>query len=202
MMAFLHYMFSSVQLIAEQEFEHLEKIKTIGSSYMVASGLGEGCPFNSTYHLQQLADFALRLNDILEDFGESSKNQFTLRIGINNGPIVAGVIAVCKPHYDIWGTTVNVASRMESTSVPGRIQMTMKTYHRLRHRPYEFEYRGMAPVKGIDGLLETYFLERGKCATPATPGVQRPYLRRRSSSIATLVLQLLNSQKKFSVNSR
>lgn len=67
---------------------------------------------------------------------------------------------------------------------------------------YEFEYRGLVPVKGIDGLLETYFLERGKCAKPATPGDQRLHQRHRSSAMASLVHQLVKSQKKFIVNTR
>ncbi|KAJ7345883.1 hypothetical protein JRQ81_001833 [Phrynocephalus forsythii] len=111
------------EIISEDQFRQLEKIKTIGSTYMAASGLND-----STYdkvgktHIKALADFAMRLMDQMKYINEHSFNNFQMKIGLNIGPVVAGVIGARKPQYDIWGNTVNVASRMDSTGVPDRIQ--------------------------------------------------------------------------------
>ncbi|RXM95730.1 Adenylate cyclase type 5, partial [Acipenser ruthenus] len=112
-------------IISEDQFRQLEKIKTIGSTYMAASGLND-----STYdkpgktHIKALADYAMRLMDQMKYINEHSFNNFQMKIGLNIGPVVAGVIGARKPQYDIWGNTVNVASRMDSTGVPERIQVT------------------------------------------------------------------------------
>ncbi|KAJ0069999.1 hypothetical protein NL108_000237, partial [Boleophthalmus pectinirostris] len=111
------------EIISEEQFRQLEKIKTIGSTYMAASGLND-----STYdktgrsHIRALADYAMRLMDQMKYINEHSFNNFKMKIGLNIGPVVAGVIGARKPQYDIWGNTVNVASRMDSTGVPERIQ--------------------------------------------------------------------------------
>ncbi|EPY77283.1 hypothetical protein CB1_001278016 [Camelus ferus] len=111
------------EIISEDRFRQLEKIKTIGSTYMAASGLND-----STYdkvgktHIKALADFAMKLMDQMKYINEHSFNNFQMKIGLNIGPVVAGVIGARKPQYDIWGNTVNVASRMDSTGVPDRIQ--------------------------------------------------------------------------------
>ncbi|KAG7276426.1 LOW QUALITY PROTEIN: hypothetical protein CRUP_007486 [Coryphaenoides rupestris] len=110
-------------IISEDQFRQLEKIKTIGSTYMAASGLND-----STYdkagrtHIRALADYAMRMMDQMKYINEHSFNNFKMKIGLNIGPVVAGVIGARKPQYDIWGNTVNVASRMDSTGVPERIQ--------------------------------------------------------------------------------
>uniref|UniRef100_A0A8C2AQV4 adenylate cyclase n=1 Tax=Cyprinus carpio TaxID=7962 RepID=A0A8C2AQV4_CYPCA len=112
------------EIISEDQFRQLEKIKTIGSTYMAASGLND-----STYdkagrsHIRALADYAMRLMDQMKYINEHSFNNFKMKIGLNIGPVVAGVIGARKPQYDIWGNTVNVASRMDSTGVPERIQV-------------------------------------------------------------------------------
>ncbi|XP_010154146.1 PREDICTED: adenylate cyclase type 5, partial [Eurypyga helias] len=149
------------EIISEDQFRQLEKIKTIGSTYMAASGLND-----STYdkegktHIKALADFAMRLMDQMKYINEHSFNNFQMKIGLNIGPVVAGVIGARKPQYDIWGNTVNVASRMDSTGVPDRIQVTTDMYQVLAANNYQLEYRGIIKVKG-KGEMTTYFLNEG-----------------------------------------
>ncbi|XP_051479540.1 adenylate cyclase type 5 isoform X4 [Apus apus] len=149
------------EIISEDQFRQLEKIKTIGSTYMAASGLND-----STYdkegktHIKALADFAMRLMDQMKYINEHSFNNFQMKIGLNIGPVVAGVIGARKPQYDIWGNTVNVASRMDSTGVPDRIQVTTDMYQVLAANNYQLEYRGIIKVKG-KGEMTTYFLNKG-----------------------------------------
>ncbi|TNN37692.1 Adenylate cyclase type 1 [Liparis tanakae] len=95
--------------------------------------------------------------DVLDEINYQSYNEFVLRVGINVGPVVAGVIGARRPQYDIWGNTVNVASRMDSTGVPGKIQVTEDVY-RLLNSNYDLVCRGKVSVKGKGEML-TYFLE-------------------------------------------
>jgi PAS domain S-box-containing protein len=134
----------------------LEKIKTIGDAYMVASGL----PLPKEDHAEAIADMALAMQIAVESFQTELGDNFQIRIGINTGAVVAGVIGVNKFIYDLWGDTVNVASRMESTGEPGHIQVTVQTYDRLKHQ-YWLEERGMTAVKGKGELL-TYWLKGRK----------------------------------------
>ncbi|XP_032880764.1 adenylate cyclase type 5 isoform X2 [Amblyraja radiata] len=149
------------EIISEDQFRQLEKIKTIGSTYMAASGLND-----STYdkvgktHIKALADYAMKLMDQMKYINEHSFNNFQMKIGLNIGPVVAGVIGARKPQYDIWGNTVNVASRMDSTGVPNRIQVTTDMYQVLSAESYHLEYRGLVKVKG-KGEMSTYFLNEG-----------------------------------------
>ncbi|XP_028991761.1 adenylate cyclase type 5 isoform X2 [Betta splendens] len=149
------------EIISEDQFRQLEKIKTIGSTYMAASGLND-----STYdkagrsHIRALADYAMRMMDQMKYINEHSFNNFKMKIGLNIGPVVAGVIGARKPQYDIWGNTVNVASRMDSTGVPERIQVTTDLYQVLSSYNYSLEYRGVVTVKG-KGEMMTYFLTSG-----------------------------------------
>uniref|UniRef100_A0A8C5AZ98 Adenylate cyclase type 5 n=1 Tax=Gadus morhua TaxID=8049 RepID=A0A8C5AZ98_GADMO len=149
------------EIISEDQFRQLEKIKTIGSTYMAASGLND-----STYdkvgrtHIRALADYAMRMMDQMKYINEHSFNNFKMKIGLNIGPVVAGVIGARKPQYDIWGNTVNVASRMDSTGVPERIQVTTDLYQVLSSYNYTLEYRGVVTVKG-KGEMMTYFLTAG-----------------------------------------
>uniref|UniRef100_A0A7N6FIT0 Adenylate cyclase type 5 n=1 Tax=Anabas testudineus TaxID=64144 RepID=A0A7N6FIT0_ANATE len=149
------------EIISEDQFRQLEKIKTIGSTYMAASGLND-----STYdkagrsHIRALADYAMRMMDQMKYINEHSFNNFKMKIGLNIGPVVAGVIGARKPQYDIWGNTVNVASRMDSTGVPERIQVTADLYQVLSSYNYTLEYRGVVTVKG-KGEMMTYFLTNG-----------------------------------------
>uniref|UniRef100_A0A2I3GH58 Adenylate cyclase type 6 n=1 Tax=Nomascus leucogenys TaxID=61853 RepID=A0A2I3GH58_NOMLE len=150
-----------VQIISEERFRQLEKIKTIGSTYMAASGLNA-----STYdqvgrsHITALADYAMRLMEQMKHINEHSFNNFQMKIGLNMGPVVAGVIGARKPQYDIWGNTVNVSSRMDSTGVPDRIQVTTDLYQVLAAKGYQLECRGVVKVKG-KGEMTTYFLNGG-----------------------------------------
>ncbi|MEQ2224031.1 Adenylate cyclase type 5 [Ilyodon furcidens] len=149
------------EIISEDQFRQLEKIKTIGSTYMAASGLND-----STYdkagrsHIRAMADYAMRMMDQMKYINEHSFNNFKMKIGLNIGPVVAGVIGARKPQYDIWGNTVNVASRMDSTGVPERIQVTTDLYQVLSSYNYTLEYRGVVTVKG-KGEMMTYFLTAG-----------------------------------------
>uniref|UniRef100_A0A671EHI6 Adenylate cyclase type 6 n=1 Tax=Rhinolophus ferrumequinum TaxID=59479 RepID=A0A671EHI6_RHIFE len=149
------------EIISEERFRQLEKIKTIGSTYMAASGLNA-----STYdqvgrsHITALADYAMRLMEQMEHINEHSFNNFQMKIGLNMGPVVAGVIGARKPQYDIWGNTVNVSSRMDSTGVPDRIQVTTDLYQVLAAKGYQLECRGVVKVKG-KGEMTTYFLNGG-----------------------------------------
>jgi class 3 adenylate cyclase len=130
----------------------LEKIKTIGDAYMVVGGLPEPRPD----HAQAVAEMALALREEVVRHRDPAGRPLALRIGIDTGPVVAGVIGRRKFSYDLWGDTVNVASRMESTGVAGCIQITERAYQQLRGR-YRFERRGPVQVKG-KGVLDTWFL--------------------------------------------
>uniref|UniRef100_A0A8C7Z8I7 adenylate cyclase n=1 Tax=Oryzias sinensis TaxID=183150 RepID=A0A8C7Z8I7_9TELE len=146
------------EIISEEKYRQLEKIKTIGSTYMAASGLND-----STYdkegrsHITALADYSMRLREQMKYINEHSFNNFQMKIGLNIGPVVAGVIGARKPQYDIWGNTVNVASRMDSTGVPDRIQVTTDLFQVLSSKGYVLECRGVVKVKG-KGEMTTYFL--------------------------------------------
>ncbi|XP_074197183.1 adenylate cyclase type 1 isoform X2 [Rhinolophus sinicus] len=150
------------ELMEKDFYKDLEKIKTIGSTYMAAVGLapttGATAKKSVSSHLSALADFAIEMFDVLDEINYQSYNDFVLRVGINVGPVVAGVIGARRPQYDIWGNTVNVASRMDSTGVPGRIQVTEEVHRLLRQGAYHFLCRGKVSVKGKGEML-TYFLE-------------------------------------------
>jgi adenylate cyclase len=130
----------------------LEKIKTIGDAYMVAGGLPEPRPD----HAQAVAEMAIDMQSELARVCTALGVGLAIRIGIHTGPVVAGVIGRHKFTYDLWGDTVNTASRMESQGVPGRIQVTEATYQRLKDR-FDFEDRGEIQIKG-KGRLRAYFL--------------------------------------------
>ena len=130
----------------------IEKIKTIGDCYMAVCGL----PQPHSDHADRMALMALRMREAIKRYNEEKGTNLQLRIGINSGPVIAGVIGESKFIYDLWGDTVNIASRMESTGVPGGIQMTRSVYERLKGK-FEIENRGVIPVKG-KGEIETWFL--------------------------------------------
>lgn len=130
----------------------LERIKTIGDAYMVAGGL----PGSREDHAGAVAEFALRAAETIAGIGRSAGHKLAARMGLHTGPVVAGVIGTRKFAYDVWGDTVNTASRMESSGVPGRIHVSAAARHALGDA-YLFEPRGPVAIKG-KGLMETYFL--------------------------------------------
>ncbi|MGC9502813.1 adenylate/guanylate cyclase domain-containing protein [Baaleninema sp.] len=150
----LNLMFSTFDRLAERF--GLEKIKTIGDAYMVASGL----PLPRPDHAEAIADMALEMQAAVKRFHDEGGHTFQIRVGVNTGVVVAGVIGTKKFIYDLWGDAVNVASRMESSGEPGRIQLTQATYELLKDN-YIFEKRGTVTVKG-KGEMSTYWLKGRK----------------------------------------
>ena len=130
----------------------LEKIKTIGDAYMVVGGL----PQAQENHAETIAQMALDMQAAVASFNAKNNHSFSLRIGINIGGVVAGVIGLTKFSYDLWGDTVNVAHRMESNGIPGEIQVTAVVYERLKDK-FAFTMRGAIEIKG-KGEMIVYFL--------------------------------------------
>jgi len=159
----LSEIFSSFDRLAVQL--GLEKIKTIGDAYMVAGGV----PTSQPDHAEAIMEMALGMSHEIRRFRHENNRPLRLRIGINTGDVVAGVIGLHKFSYDLWGDAVNVASRMESQGIPGKIQVTEATYQRLKHR-YRFEAWGKVLIKG-KGEMMTY-LYAGRQATAMTSPAQ------------------------------
>jgi adenylate cyclase len=155
----LDRLFGHFDAIAERH--GLEKIKTIGDAYMVASGVPDPRPD----HAHALALLALEMVEAVQTGGAVGDLDLQLRIGINSGPVVAGVIGRKKFLYDLWGDAVNTASRMESQGSPNRIQVTDATRELLADE-FEFESRGTVEIKG-KGAMETWYLVRRRGAAPA-----------------------------------
>jgi adenylate cyclase len=131
---------------------NIEKIKTIGDAYLAVCGLPEPCD----NQVESMVKMAIRMMEIVKEFSQERGMNLRLRIGINTGPVVAGIIGRRKFIYDLWGDTVNVASRMESHGVPDAIQVTRSVYEKMRDH-YIFEERGPIEVKG-KGSIETWLL--------------------------------------------
>lgn len=146
----------------------LEKIRTIGDNYMVASGV----PRPQREHAKILARMALEILEFTNGSNANGKKRFQFRIGMNSGPVVAGVIGSKKFQYDIWGDTVNTASRMESQGLPGKIQVSQSTYELLKDG-FICEPRGPLQVKGI-GMMDTWFLVSERQDQPT--GVNRKHI--------------------------
>jgi class 3 adenylate cyclase len=146
----LNELFSAFDELAQRY--GVEKIKTIGDAYMVAGGLPDPRPD----HAQAIAEMALAVQAEVTRHTDPSGRPLAVRIGIDTGPVEAGVIGTAKFSYDLWGDTVNTASRMESHGIPGCIQVTERTYQRLRDG-YRFQQRGPIQVRGM-GELVTWFL--------------------------------------------
>ena len=147
----LNELFSAFDAAAARE--GVEKIKTIGDAYMAVAGLPSMC----ADHTEKIFRLAGGMMGAIEAFNRHRGTQLSLRIGINRGPVVAGVIGTHKFIYDLWGDTVNIASRMESTGVPGRIQVTEAAYEYMKDQ-CEFEPRGEVAVKG-KGMMPVFLLK-------------------------------------------
>ena len=148
----LDELFSAFDTLAERH--GVEKIKTIGDAYMAASGL----PEPSDGHAVAMAEMALEMHATFEALSRPTGAGLALRIGMDTGPVIAGVIGRHRLIYDLWGDTVNTASRMESHGLPGRIQVSENVYNRLCER-YDFEDRGEIDLKG-KGRRRAYLLLR------------------------------------------
>jgi adenylate cyclase len=149
----LNVIFSHFDQLAEKY--GVEKIKTIGDAYMVVGGL----PTPRDDHAEAIAQMALGMQEKIAKLSAQTGEKLAIRIGINSGPVVAGVIGVSKFTYDLWGDTVNVAARMEVTGYAGSIQVTDVTYELLKDK-YLFERRGMIPVKGKGEMMTYWLLEK------------------------------------------
>ena len=130
----------------------VEKIKTIGGCYMLVGGV----PEPRVDHAMAVVDVGFAMLEAMDSFNRAHGTQLQIRIGVNSGPVVAGVIGMHKFTYDLWGNTVNVASRMESTGIPGRVHVSPSTAKHLE-KHFSLEARGSVTVKGI-GEVETFFV--------------------------------------------
>ena len=146
----LNLIFSNFDTLCEKY--GLEKIKTIGDAYMVAGGI----PLPTEDHAEAIAAMALDMVEKVDELRKLTGKPLQIRIGIHTGAVIAGVIGTQKFIYDLWGDTVNVASRMESHSEVGKIQVTAATYELLKHK-FDLVERGVIEVKG-KGLMQTYWL--------------------------------------------
>jgi len=147
------YYFSKFDEIMEKY--GMEKIKTIGDAYMAVGGL----PFQTNDHAYKMLLAAFEIAQFIEESKQNKKDDIThfdIRIGINTGPVVAGVVGIHKFAYDIWGDTVNVASRMETLSNPGRINISENTYELVKD-VFQCKYRGEIEVKNR-GMMKMYFV--------------------------------------------
>ena len=151
---FLNKIFTSFDNLVEKY--QLEKIKTVGDAYMVAGGF----PEPRLDHVEAIADLALEMQDSMVRFHTEKNQSVSMRTGIHTGPAVAGVIGIKKFIYDVWGDTVNTASRMESHGIGGQIQVSHATYKVLKDK-YILKKRGSIEIKG-KGKLTTYWLQRKK----------------------------------------
>jgi class 3 adenylate cyclase len=141
----------------------VEKIKTIGDAYMAVAGLPEPRPD----HAEKAAELSLRMLETLGRVNRRLNAAFEIRIGMHTGPVVAGIIGTHKFIYDVWGDTVNIASRLEAYGSPGRIQVSEQV-RRLLERRYAFESRGIVELRGKGRTLTSYLVGRKLNPAPLT----------------------------------
>ncbi|XP_037331874.2 adenylate cyclase type 9-like [Pungitius pungitius] len=157
------------ELLRKPAFSNMEKIKTIGATYMAAAGLNAQQCADAAHphaHLRALFEFTLEMMRVVDDFNKNMLGfGFKLRIGFNHGPLTAGVIGTTKLLYDIWGDTVNIASRMDTTGVECRVQVSEESYCVLSAMDYEFDYRGTVNVKG-KGQMKTFLYPKSSDSGP------------------------------------
>jgi adenylate cyclase len=151
LVALLNDLFSRFDRLTGQH--RLEKIKTIGDCYLVVGGL----PEPSATHAADVATMALEMLTALADLNRERGLNLAMRIGLNSGPVVAGVIGSRKFTYDLWGVTVNLADRVQSSGIPNRVNVSANT-HELLKKNFRFTERGMVDCKGV-GQVRTYLLE-------------------------------------------
>lgn len=158
LVALLNDLFTRFDRLANRH--GVEKIKTIGDSYLVVGGLPERRPD----HAEAVAALALEMLEAVAELNRDRRLELAIRIGIHSGPVVAGVIGRQKFSYDLWGTTVNLASRMQSSGIPNRINVSSAT-HALLQDKFELARRGTVPCKGI-GEIETFLLGPRRATAP------------------------------------
>lgn len=146
----LNEMFHQFDLIVEQH--DLEKLKTIGDTYMIGGGL----PKESKNHAEQIVRAAIEMHSYIDERNKNSKLKWEIRTGVNTGKVVAGIVGQHKYTYDVWGDAVNIASRMETSSEPGRINISEDTFNLVKHF-VDCEYRGKLIAKGR-GQIDMYFV--------------------------------------------
>ncbi|XP_059049093.1 adenylyl cyclase 78C [Achroia grisella] len=196
------------KLLMQSRFKSIEKIKTVGATYMAASGLNpkHKSGDDDCKHLCALVDYAFAIREALEDINKHSFNKFRLRVGISCGPLVGGVIGARKPVYDIWGNTVNEASRMETTGQMDRIQVTKYTKQLLERRGYSLKSRGLVEVKG-KGRMETWWVSERTTTTsdmqplavfePLPEPAPPPAPAAPPRSLAAIVYTMLQARKRI-----
>ena len=160
----LHALFSEFDQLVEQA--ELEKIKTIGDCYMLVGGLPEA----RDDHAKAVVSTALLMLEAMDRFNEANNTELMMRIGIHSGPVVAGVIGKHKFTYDLWGNTVNVSSRMESSGTPGRVHISAQTAELLGD-DFVLESRGLVQAKGL-GEVATFYVNGPKNSVPKLSSTQ------------------------------
>ena len=161
----LHALFSEFDQLVEQA--ELEKIKTIGDCYMLVGGLPEA----RDDHAKAVVSTALLMLEAMDRFNEANNTELMMRIGIHSGPVVAGVIGKHKFTYDLWGNTVNVSSRMESSGTPGRVHISAQTAELLGD-DFALESRGLVQAKGL-GEVATFYVNGDKNSVPRLSSTQQ-----------------------------
>lgn len=161
----LHALFSEFDQLVEQAA--LEKIKTIGDCYMLVGGLPEA----RDDHAKAVVSTALLMLEAMDRFNEANNTELMMRIGIHSGPVVAGVIGKHKFTYDLWGNTVNVSSRMESSGTPGRVHISAQTAELLGD-DFALESRGLVQAKGL-GEVATFYVNGPKNSVPRLSSTQQ-----------------------------